>query len=88
MNLIKDKKIKLFLGFIQRYNHKKYWRMRSKVIDPTYKSKIIKFWYLYKIKRMDAFNNASMGTGYNSGATFKTPPLLPHGLNGIIIGHD
>jgi serine acetyltransferase len=37
---------------------------------------------------MDAFNNSSFGTNYNSGASFKSPPILPHGLNGIIIGHD
>ena len=35
---------------------------------------------------MDAFNNASMGTGWESGATFVTPRLY-HGLNGIIISH-
>ena len=37
------------------------------------------------IKRCDAYNNASMGTNLNYGAQFKSPPHLPHGLNGIII---
>lgn len=29
-----------------------------------------------------------MGTSLNAGAQFITPPHLPHGLNGIIVGHD
>lgn len=29
-----------------------------------------------------------MGTDLGKGAIFKTPPILLHGLNGIIIGHD
>lgn len=48
-------------------------------------NKLLKFFYLFKIKRSDAFNNASMGADFGSGAFFATPPHLPHGLNGIII---
>ena len=33
------------------------------------------------------FRSASMGTDLNGGATFKTRPILPHGLNGIVIVH-
>jgi len=29
-----------------------------------------------------------MGTHINCGAYFKTPPQLPHGLNGIIVSHN
>lgn len=36
---------------------------------------------------MDAYNNASMGTSIESGAIFKTPPVLWHGLNGIVVSH-
>jgi serine acetyltransferase len=36
---------------------------------------------------MDAFNNASMGTDLGFGASFASPPLLMHGLYGIIISH-
>ena len=88
MKLIGNKNISPIVNYIQHYNRDKYWTMRSKVINPSYKSKILKLWYLFRIKKMDAFNNASMGTNYNSGAFFKSPPILPHGLNGIIIGHD
>jgi serine acetyltransferase len=86
--MIENKLVKYVLGSIQHYHHNKYWVMRSRLIDPSYKFKINKLWYLYRIKRMDAFNNSSFGTNYNSGSYFKSPPILPHGLNGIIIGHD
>lgn len=36
---------------------------------------------------MDAFNNATMGTDLGGGAQFASPPILRHGLNGIIISH-
>lgn len=79
--------LKLFQYKIQHYNPNKYWKYREKVINRNYKNKILKYYYLYKIKKSDAFNNASMGTNINVGAFFKTPPILPHGLNGIIISY-
>ena len=62
--------------------------MRQEVVNPnSRKSNFVRLWYLYRIKRSDAFNNASMGTNLNSGAKFAEPPILPHRLNGIIISH-
>lgn len=76
------------LGLIQHYNSKKYWEMRQEVVNPeSKKSTLVRLWYLYRIKRSDAFNNASMGTNLNSGAQFASKPNLPHHLNGIIISH-
>lgn len=76
------------LGKIQHYNERTYWKMRKEVVDPNSKKfLIIRYWYLWRIKRSDAFNNASMGTNLNSGAYFAEPPNLPHHLNGIIISH-
>lgn len=91
-NIKKDKFIYkvalLLLGWIHHYNHNKYWKMRQEVINPNSKKSIItRLWYLYRIKRSDAFNNATMGTDLNSGAIFATPPNLPHYLNGIFISH-
>ena len=80
--------IRLILNHIQHYNHEKYWKMRDEVINPnSKKSKLIRYWYLYRIKKMDAFHNASMCTDMGFGAQFKTPPHFPHGMNGIIIGN-
>lgn len=76
------------LGLIQHYNHNAYWKMRQEVVNPqSKKPRILKLWYLYRIKRSDAFHNASMGTNLNSGAQFSSKPNLPHHLNGIIISH-
>ena len=49
---------------------------------------IIKLYYLYYIKRKDAKLHCSFGTGLNYGAQFATPPYLPHGPYGIIVGSD
>lgn len=77
------------LSLIQKYDHKKYWRRRNIVINPTNKTNIlIKLYYLYYIKKTDAYHKCSFGTNLNSGSIFKTPPTLPHGPMGIIIGHD
>lgn len=87
MNANLDSKLVRFvLNHIQRYNHKTYWRMREEVVSPNSRMpKLLRLFYLLRIKRMDAFNNASMGTDFGSGAKFQEPPKLPHGLNGIII---
>lgn len=79
----------LILKFIHGYNHEKYWRRRSIVVDPTDRTPVwLKLYYLFWIKRIDARHHCSFGTNLNSGASFATPPYLPHGPNGIICGHD
>ena len=85
-----DSKIgKKILSIIQHYNHEKYWKRRSIVTSPAARTPIlIKLYYLYYIKRADAYHNASFGTNLHSGAKFATAPNLPHGPNGIIVGHD
>lgn len=76
------------MGFIQGYNHEKYWRRREVVTNPNDRTALfIKLYYLYYIKKTDARWNCSFGTSLGSGAKFKSPPHLPHGPNGIIIGH-
>lgn len=80
---------KFLLQFIQHYNHRKYWRRRAIVINPANRTPVlIKLYYLYYIKKTDAYHNCSFGTNLNSGTIFEEPPILPHGPNGIIIGHD
>lgn len=61
------------MALVQHYDHEAYWRMRAEVVDPqSRKSKLTRLWYLYRIKRADAF---------------ASPPILFHHLNGIIISH-
>lgn len=84
-----SKNVGFVRSIIQHYNPKRYWTYRSKVINPADKSpKWLKTLMLFYIKRCDAYNNASMGTNLNCGAKFKSPPRLPHGLNGIIIHYN
>ncbi len=77
------------LSLIKGYDHEKYWRRRAIVIDPYSKMPLfIRLYYLYYIKRKDARLHCSFGTGLGYGAQFATPPYLPHGPHGIIVGHD
>lgn len=79
----------LLLNYIHGYNHKKYWHRREIVTNPANRTPILlKLYYLFWIKRVDARHHCSFGTNLNSGAMFETPPFLPHGPNGIICGHD
>ncbi len=80
---------KWFREALQNYHHTKYWKRRKIVTDPSNKTNIIlKLYYLIYIKRKDAFHHCSFGTNLNSGTNFLSPPILPHGPSGIIIGHD
>lgn len=84
----KNKYINFLNSFITHYNHEKYWKMRKEVVNKNSKKLfIIRLYYLYRIKKMDAYNNASMGTNMGAGAFFKSPPILFHHLNGIIISY-
>ena len=73
---------------VQHYNPKKYWKLRRIVIEKNRYPKIIKWLYLFYIKRCDAFNNASLGTHMGYGATFDSPAHFPHGLYGILVSHN
>jgi serine acetyltransferase len=77
------------MGILKGYNHEKYWRRRSMVVDSKSKTPLVlKLYYLFYIKRKDAKLHCSFGTGLNYGAHFETPPFLPHGPHGIIVGSD
>lgn len=79
---------KKILSYIQHYNHQKYWRRRNYVVDPSKGNLLLKLYYLYWIKKIDAFHNCSFGTNINQGENFATPPRLPHGPNGIIVASN
>ena len=49
---------------------------------------LLRLYYLWWIKRIDAKHHCSFGTNLNAGASFSSQPFLPHGPNGIICGHD
>lgn len=41
--------------------------------------------YLFRIKRMDAFNGASLGINFERLPYFETNPQFPHGIRGVFI---
>ena len=71
---------------VSHFDYDKYWKMREYVTSHRGGKA---YYYLYQIKKMDAFHNASLGThiGFSS-AKFEERPYLPHGLNGIIVSND
>lgn len=85
----KNRIVASVMHHMQHYNPDNYWKMRDIVIFSRggVFHKVKQYFYLFRIKRMDAFNNASMGTDIGFGAHFETPPHLQHGLNGIIVSH-
>lgn len=89
MDISENNRVVLFvINHIKHYDHNKYWKMRNEVVNPGSRvPRIIRLFYLTRIKKMDAYNCSSMGTGFGWGAEFKTPPILPHYLNGIIVSY-
>ena len=79
--------IKAITHCVQHYNHEKYWKMREYTVSSK-GSLIKKLYYLFQIKKMDAYNCASFGTHLGCGAEFKSVPQLPHGIRGIFISHN
>lgn len=73
-------------NLIYHYNHEKFWKDRSIIIDNNNKCpQFIKALLLLRVKRSEAFSNAYFGTTIGGGAKFLSPPILPHGLNGIVV---
>lgn len=89
--MMKITKIKIvdeiIISIIKVYNHRFYWYMRDIVINNKGRY-LIKCIYLLLIKIMDEYHCAFIGTGIGYGAKFASPPILPHGLNGIVINEN
>ena len=79
--------IKWIWNRVNHFDYDAYWKMREYVCKSG--GGWLAYYFLYKIKKMDSYHNASMGTHLKFRcAEFKTRPILPHGLNGIIISND
>ena len=65
---LQNKYVKILTGIVQHYNPSKYWRMREFVISENsgkVLNKVIKYWYLYRIKKnWTHFNNSEYGNQY------------------------
>lgn len=77
---------KILYKKITHYDEDYYWSKRAIVIDPVLKKpQILKYYWLYKLKKMETYNGASLGTYVGHGAFFGGKPWLPHNLRGIHI---
>lgn len=75
---------KMLNNYVSKYNDEKYWKMKF-AIQNNEVSNLKKYYYLYKMKKMEGFNNASLGNRINGGSYFEEKPFLPHGIKGIFI---
>ena len=65
---------------VQHFNYGKYWKMRDYIQNYNYTKRVsIKLlWYVFRVKKMDAFANASTGIKIGPGsAVFESHPQLP-----------
>ncbi len=58
--------------------------MKEKLCNPK-TNKILKCYYLYCLKRSDAFNSATLGHRIDGGSRWQSAPILPHGIKGIFV---
>jgi len=78
----------IFFSHIMHFDYKKYWTMRDCVVENNpKKNKIVRMYYLLRLKKMEAANAASFGTAMGAGAHFASHPILPHGITGSFISH-
>lgn len=70
--------------FAVRYNPKLYWKMRFKLYEPS-TTKWMRYYYLFRLKRIESRNCCALGVRLDGGARFETPPFLPHGIKTIFI---
>lgn len=81
--------VRFMRKLVSGFNTEKYWKRRAIVVDPNLRTPaVIKMYHLLYCKKIEMRQNASMGTIFNGGAKFSSVPHLPHGMNGIVIGHD
>lgn len=61
-----------------------YWNYREKYLNTS--SSFFKLFYYFKLKRIENKTNSEFGVSYHEdSAVFLSRPILPHGLNGIIV---
>ncbi|WP_314329846.1 DapH/DapD/GlmU-related protein [Oribacterium sinus] len=74
-------------NWVNHFDYDKYWKMREYVC--SHRAGLKAYYYLYKLKKIDSYHISSFGTHLGfSCAKFAGRPILPHGLNGVIIAND
>lgn len=70
------------------FNYDKYWNRRDKIFDSRI-PRILRAYYKFYLRRVDAKNGADINIVAENGDNFQAHPILPHGIKGIVIagGH-
>lgn len=71
-------------NFLNGFSYKKYWKMRFKLYDADTPI-LLKYFYMFRLKRMEAKNNAALGIRLSGGSKFTESPKTPHGIKSIFI---
>lgn len=66
------------------YDDKKYWKLKFKLQD-KHTNILARYYAMIRLKKMDAFNNASLGHRTDGGSYFEGKPFFPHGIKGVFI---
>ena len=75
---------KYIKSMVMGYNYDKYWNRRTKIFDSNI-PRMIKAYYKFYLRRVDAKNGADINIVEEIGNNFKTRPILPHGIKGVVI---
>lgn len=66
------------------FDYDKYWDRRDKFFNSNI-PRIVRQYYKFYLRRVDAKNSADINIIAEDGNNFKSHPILPHGIKGIII---
>lgn len=81
---MREKVIACIERAVSGYHEGKYWRMRFALYNSGL-PKLLRYWYFYRLRRIESKNHAVMGTQPDGGARFGAKPVLPHGIFDIAI---
>lgn len=76
----------ILVSIIQVYNHRLYFYLRKVVLNKK-NFKAYRMICLGIIKFIESYHNSYIGITMDEGTEFKSLPIFPHGLNGIVIHH-
>lgn len=66
------------------FNYDKYWNRRDKIFDENI-PQLLKAYYKFYLRRVDAKNGADINFCTNEQNNFGAHPILGHGIKGIVV---
>lgn len=78
---------RFFSPYIRGFNYDKYWNRRDKFYDSK-TPRILKLYYMFYLRRIDAKNGADINILPGKENNFKGHPILGHGIKGIVVAGE